>query len=78
MLGICFFIRDAECPEEPNRVREKGVAIEDKLIDRMLANYRKPEDLTGPEGLFTELKKRLINRVLESELPINIPALECG
>jgi hypothetical protein len=41
----------------------------------MLANYRKPEDLTGPEGLFTELKKRLINQVLESELPINIPAL---
>lgn len=41
------------------------MAIEDKLIDQMLANYRKPEDLIGPEGLVTELKKRLINRVLE-------------
>lgn len=41
------------------------MAIEDKLIDQMLANYRKPEDLIGPECLVTELKKRLINRVLE-------------
>jgi putative transposase len=31
--------------------------IEDKLLDELLANYRKPEDLTGPEGLFAELKK---------------------
>ena len=46
--------------------------IEDKLIDQLLANYRKPEDLTGPEGLFTELKKRLINRVLESELTTHL------
>ena len=27
---------------------------------------------TGPEGLFTELKKRLINRVLESELTTHL------
>ena len=24
MLGICFFMQDAECPEEPNRTRGKG------------------------------------------------------
>jgi putative transposase len=46
--------------------------IEDKLIDQILANYRKPKDLTGPEGLFTEPKKRLINRVLESELTTHL------
>lgn len=46
--------------------------IQDELLDQLLANYRKPEDLLGPEGLFTELKKRLINRVLESELTTHL------
>jgi putative transposase len=46
--------------------------IEDELLDQLLANYSKPEDLLGPEGLFTELKKRLINRVLESELTTHL------
>jgi len=35
--------------------------IHDELLDQLLANYSKPEDLLGPEALFTELKKRLIN-----------------
>jgi len=46
--------------------------IQDELLDQLLANYSKPEDLLGPEGLFTELKKRLINRVLESELTTHL------
>ena len=46
--------------------------IQDELLDELLANYSKPEDLLGPGGLFTELKKRLINRVLESELTTHL------
>jgi hypothetical protein len=39
--------------------------IKDKLLDELLENYSGPGDLLGPDGLLTELKKRLINRVLE-------------
>ena len=46
--------------------------IKDELLDELLENYRKPEDLIGPDGLFTELKKRLINRILESELTTHL------
>lgn len=46
--------------------------IKDEILDQLLADYRKPEDLIGPDGLFTELKKRLINRVLESELTTHL------
>jgi len=42
--------------------------IKVEILDQLLADYRKPEDLIGPDGRFTELKKCLINRVLESEL----------
>jgi len=34
----------------------------------LLANYQKPEDLTGEEGLFKQLKKALIERALGAEL----------
>jgi hypothetical protein len=37
--------------------------IKDKLLDELLENYSGPGDLLGPDGLLTELKKRLINRV---------------
>jgi putative transposase len=46
--------------------------IKDELLDELLAGYKGPEDLLGPEGLLTELKKRLINRVLESELTTHL------
>jgi putative transposase len=35
-----------------------------ELLDRLLANYEKPEDLTGAHGLFKQLKKALIERAL--------------
>ncbi len=46
--------------------------IQDEIIDQLLANYRKPEDLTGPDGLFRQLKARLINRVLDAELTTHL------
>lgn len=39
--------------------------IKDELLDELLKNYSKPEDLIGPEGILTELKQRLISRVLD-------------
>jgi hypothetical protein len=38
------------------------------LLDQLLANYTKPEDLTGENGLFKQLKKALIERALGAEL----------
>src|SRR5712671_6014712 len=42
--------------------------ITPELLDQLLANYEKPEDLTGAEGLFKQLKKALIERALGAEL----------
>src|SRR6516165_5048901 len=42
--------------------------ITPELLDQLLANYEKPEDLTGEEGLFKQLKKALIERALGAEL----------
>src|SRR5580765_7895575 len=38
------------------------------LLDQLLANYERPEDLTGDDGLFKQLKKALIERALGAEL----------
>ncbi len=43
-------------------------AIAAELLDQLLANYRKPEDLTGDDGLFKQLKKALIERALGAGL----------
>src|SRR5215210_4207582 len=42
--------------------------ITSELLDQLLANYEKPEDLTGADGLFKQLKKALIERALGAEL----------
>ena len=39
-----------------------------ELLDQLLANYEKPEDLTGDDGLFKQLKKALIERAPGAEL----------
>lgn len=46
--------------------------IKEELLDELLANYTGPDDLVGPDGLLTELKKRLINRVMDSELSTHL------
>jgi putative transposase len=43
-------------------------AISPELLDQLLANYSRPEDLTGEDGLFKQLKKALIERALGAEL----------
>src|SRR6202521_359094 len=46
-----------------------NTTITPELLDQLLANYEKPEDLTGDDGLFKRLKKALIERALGAELP---------
>src|SRR6202011_2804763 len=42
--------------------------ITPELLDQLLANYEKPEDLTGADGLFKHLKRALMERPLGAEL----------
>src|SRR5947199_8889647 len=42
--------------------------IPDELIDQLLGEYTGPEQLTGPEGLINQLRKRLIERAAGAEL----------
>src|SRR6476620_2257455 len=39
-----------------------------KLADSLLANYQKPEDLVGENGLLKQLNKMLVERALETEM----------
>jgi putative transposase len=39
-----------------------------KLADSLLANYKKPEDLIGENGLLKQLTKMLVERALEVEM----------
>ena len=42
--------------------------ITPELLDQLLVNYEKPEDLTGEDGLFKQRKKALIERARGAEL----------
>src|SRR6266478_7710262 len=43
-------------------------AIRDEVIDELLQGYSSPQDLLGEEGLFKQLKKKLLERALGAEL----------
>lgn len=43
-------------------------ALPADLIDRLLADYKKPEDLIGEDGLLKQLTKALVERALEAEM----------
>ncbi|GKS68588.1 hypothetical protein W03_05920 [Nitrosomonas sp. PY1] len=38
------------------------------MIDRLLADYKRPEDLIGEHGLLKQLTKKLVERTLEVEM----------
>ncbi|MFX8569935.1 IS256 family transposase, partial [Acinetobacter baumannii] len=42
--------------------------ITDALLDQLLANYQKPEDLIGADGLLKQLTKKLVERALDAEM----------
>ena len=45
-----------------------NMEIPDELIDQLLGDYQGPEQLTGPDGLINQLRKRLIERAAGVEL----------
>src|SRR5437763_15137339 len=44
------------------------MAIDVKLIDRLLADYKKPEDIIGENGLLKQLTKALLERAMQAEM----------
>lgn len=42
--------------------------INTDLIDELLKDYKKPEDITGDDGLLKQLTKAILERALESEM----------
>jgi putative transposase len=44
------------------------MTVSNELIDALLADYKKPEDLIGEHGLLKQLTKRLVERALQAEM----------
>lgn len=44
------------------------MAIDLKLVDKLLADYKKPEEIIGENGLLTQLTKALLERAMRAEL----------
>jgi putative transposase len=44
------------------------MAIDLKLIDKLLADYKKPEDIIGENGLLKQLTKALLERAMQAEI----------
>jgi putative transposase len=51
--------------------------IPDELIDQLLGEYEGPEQLTGPDGLINQLRKRLVERAAGAELEQHL-GYPCG
>jgi putative transposase len=44
------------------------MTVSNELLDSLLADYKKPEDLIGEDGLLKQLTKKLVERALEAEM----------
>src|SRR6266700_2241157 len=44
------------------------MAIDLKIIDKLLADYKSPEDIIGENGLLKQLTKALLERAMQAEL----------
>jgi putative transposase len=44
------------------------MTVSNELLDSLLADYKKPEDLIGEHGILKQLTKRLVERALEVEM----------
>lgn len=44
------------------------MAITEDLLDQLIKDYKKPEDLLGENGLLKELTKRLLERAMQAEM----------
>jgi putative transposase len=46
--------------------------IPSELIDQLLAGYRGPEDVTGPDGLLKQLTRRVVERAMQAEMDLHL------
>lgn len=46
--------------------------ISEELLDQLLKNYHKPEDLLGSEGIIKQLTKRAIERIMDGEMDYHL------
>ena len=44
------------------------MAIDLKLIDKLVGDYKKPEDIIGENGLLKQLTKALLERAMQAEM----------
>jgi hypothetical protein len=48
------------------------MTIRPELLDELLKDYAKPEDLTGENGLLKQLTKALVERALDAEMDVHL------
>ena len=48
------------------------MTIKKEVLDELLKNYKKPEDLIGKDGIMKELQKALIERAMEAEMTYHL------
>jgi putative transposase len=48
------------------------MGVDKELIDKLLADYQKPEDIIGENGLLKQLTKALVERALQAELTTHL------
>jgi putative transposase len=54
--------------KKKGRMNMTTTQIPSQLLDQLLKDYKRPEDLLGEQGILQQLSKALIERVLQSEL----------
>ena len=50
----------------------KRKVVQPDLIDLLLADYKKPEDLIGENGILKQLTKAIVERALQAELAAHL------
>jgi putative transposase len=48
--------------------KERDMAISKELLDQLIADYKKPEDLIGENGILKQLTKALLERAMQVEI----------
>jgi putative transposase len=48
------------------------MAITDEILNELLKDYQKPEDLLGQDGLLKQLQKRLLEKAMGAELTVHL------
>src|ERR1700721_1720937 len=50
------------------RKLREPMAIDKKLIDQLLTDYKKPEEIIGENGLLKQLTKAILERAVQAEM----------